>query len=88
MAKPVAKVKVGELIKADTMNEMIARINELEKRLAKVEGNPPKRKISEKKTIKLNNPKSKTLKVKTPKKKGLKKKTPKTEPLHYIDSIK
>ena len=70
------------------MNEMIARINELEMRLAKVEGGTSKRKISEKKTIKVKNPKSKSLNVKTPKKKGLKKKTPKTEPLHNIDSIK
>jgi hypothetical protein len=58
------------------MNEIIERINNLEKRLAKLEG----------KTLKVKTLKRKTPKVKNPKKKTLKRKSPK--PLHDIDSIK
>jgi preprotein translocase subunit SecA len=73
MAKALAKVKVGDLLKSEKMNEIIERINNLEKRLAKLEGKTLKRK---------------TLKVKTPKKKTLKRKSPKTGPLSHIDSVK
>ena len=88
MAKPVAKVKVGELIKADKMNEMIARINELEKRLAKLEGKTPKMKIPEKETLKGKNTKGKILKVKTPIKKTLKRKSPKTGRFSLLDLVR
>jgi preprotein translocase subunit SecA len=81
MAKPLAKVKVGDLLKAQKMNEIIERINNLEKRLAKLEGKTLKRK-----TLKVKTPKRKTPKVKNPKRKTLKRKSPK--PLHDIDSIK
>ena len=41
MARPLAKVKVGELMKAEKMNEIIERINELEKRLDQLESKTP-----------------------------------------------
>jgi hypothetical protein len=93
MAKPLAKVKVGELLKADTMNEMIARINELEKRLAKLESKAPTRKIPEnntpkKKTLRAKNAKTKTVNVKTPKRKVQKRKSPKTGLLSRIAFVK
>ena len=87
MAKPVAKVKVGDLLKADKMNEMIARINELDKRLAKLESKAPKN-IPEKKTLRVKNPKRKSLKVKTPKRKIQKRKSPKTGLLSRIGLVK
>jgi hypothetical protein len=88
MAKPLAKVKVGDLLKAEKMNEIIARINELEKRIAKLESKAPKRKIPEKKTLRVKNPKRKSLKVKTPKRKILKRKSPKTGLLSRIALVK
>jgi hypothetical protein len=88
MATPLAKVKVGDLLKAEKMNEMIARINELEKRLAKLEGKTPKRKTPEKKTPKVKTSKSKISKVATPKRKTQKKKSPKTGLLSRIARVK
>ena len=97
MTIPVAKVKVGELITAEKMNEIIASINELEKRLDKLEGKATKRKIPEKKPLKVKNP-GKILKVKTlkkkipsaknPKSKAPKRKSSKTKSLNYIDSVR
>jgi hypothetical protein len=88
MAAPLAKVRVGELITAEKMNEIITEINELEKRLAKLEGKASKRKTPEKNPLKVKNPKSEILKVKTPKKKILKSKSPKTKPISNIDSVR
>ncbi len=88
MVKPVTKVKVGELIKADKMNEIIASINELEKRLAKLEGKTPKRMIPEKETPKVKDANSKIPKVKTPGKKTPKRNTTKTNAISHIDSVK
>ena len=89
----MAKVKVGDLMTAEKMNEIIDRINELEKRLAKQEGKAPERKapqkkVAEKKTPKLKASKSKKPKVTTPKKKTQKRKSRKAEPFHLIDLIK
>jgi len=41
MAKPLVKVKVGELMKAERMNEIIERINELQKRVDQLESKTP-----------------------------------------------
>jgi hypothetical protein len=88
MAKPLAKVKVGELMTAELMNEIVSRINELDKRLAKLEGKAPERKIHEKKTVRVKNSKSKIHKTKTPKKKPLKRKSKKTGLLSRISLVK
>ena len=73
MAKPLVKVKVGDLLKAEKINEIIERINNLERRLDQLEVKAPKRN-----TLKVNNPKRKTPN----------KKSPKTELLYHIDSVK
>jgi hypothetical protein len=88
MAKPVAKVKVGDLLKADKMNEIIERINELEMRLAKLENKAPNGKIPEKKTPRVKNPKSRVLKAKTTKSKVQKRKSQKTGLLSRIAFVK
>jgi hypothetical protein len=93
MAKPVAKVKVGDLMTADKMNEIIASINDLEKRLEKLESKAPKKKtpeinIPKKKTLRAKNPKGKTVKVKTPTRKIQKKKSPKAGFLSRIALVK
>ena len=88
MAKPVAKVKVGDLMTAEKMNAIIERINELEKRLAKLEGKTLESKIPEKKTPKVKASKNKKPKIATPKRKPLKRKSTKKEPFHLIDLIK
>jgi hypothetical protein len=88
MVKPVAKVKVGDLMTAEKMNGIIERINELEKRLAKLEGKAPARKVPEKKTPKVKKSKTKIPKVAATKKRTQKRKSKKTEPFHLIDLIK
>jgi hypothetical protein len=45
MAKPLAKVKEGDLLTAEKMNEIIDRINDLEKRLRQMEEKAPKGKF-------------------------------------------
>jgi len=88
MVKPLEKVKVGDLLKAENMNEMIARINDLEKRLAKLEGKAPKKKVPEKKPLKVKTPKSKIPKEKTSKRKTQKRKSPKAGLLSRIALVK
>ena len=99
MVKPLAKVKVGDLLKAETMNEIIERINNLEKRLDQMEIKGPKRKAPEKKAPKVkkpkdkSQPKAKSLKAKSPKRKApVKKSKPrkslKTELRSIIDAVK
>lgn len=70
MEKPLAKVKAGDLLSAQMMNAIIDRINDLEKRLDRMERKTPKRA-----TLKLNALKGKAVKKKTPKKKVLNVKT-------------
>jgi hypothetical protein len=88
MAKPVAKVKVGDLLKADKMNEMISRINDLEKRLSKLESKAPRKKVPEKKTSRVKRTSAKVVKAKTPKKKVQKRKPTKKGLLSRIAFVK
>ncbi len=93
MTKPLAKVKVGDLLKAEKMNEIIERINNLEKRLDQMEVKNPKRETPEKKTPNVKTPKTKIPKGKSPKRKTPQKKTPprkslKTGLLSIIDSVR
>jgi hypothetical protein len=97
MTKPLAKVKVGDLLTAEKMNEIIERINDLEKRLDQMKVKDPvrkslkvnpKRKASEKRIQKSNSTKTKISKVKTPKRKAQKRKSPKTGFLSRIALVK
>ena len=92
MLKPLAKVKVGDLLKAEKMNDIIERINILEKRLDQMEGrasqrNTPKVKTPRRKTLKVKTPKRKTIKGKNPKRKTLKRKSPKTGRFSLLDLV-
>lgn len=92
MAKPLERVKVGDLLKAEKMNEIIERINNLEKRLDQMEVKrpvskttkvQPKRKTPLKKTQKVKMPKAKI-----PRKKAKPKKSLKTGLMSILDSVK
>ncbi len=52
IAKPLAEVNAGDILKAQKMNEIIERIDNLEKRLDQMEGKNPKRKTTKKKSPK------------------------------------
>lgn len=92
MVKPLAKVKVGDLLKAEKMNEIIERINNLEKRLDHMEVKNPVSKTTkvktETKTPKKKTQKAKSPNVKIPKKKASPKKSLKTGILSILDSVK
>ena len=88
MAKPLAKVKVGDLLKAEKMNEIIERINNLEKRLDQVEVRNTKKKTPAVKAPKTKIPKAKSPKKKTPQKKTPPRKSLKTELLSIIDAVR